>query len=261
MNEDLLAFRVATFNIRNTNDRYDERRALLPAAFASLDADIAALQEAVFEPEHQPRLLASGLPQVPYQVYESPIEEYPNGGNAILCRVGEVLASERLRLSGTRNAIRVLVLLPRNMTMWFATTHLHHLASGAALRLSQARALIEWMDAAPAADGIVVCGDFNGPPSEPAYAAMRTAGYRSAFAEVNGREPYTWPSGIQAPTADLEGEPSCMDYIWLRGRLDVSEAALAANEPAPNDPTLYASDHFAITATLRLATGSPGYNR
>ena len=27
----------------------------------------------------------------------------------------------------------------------------------------------------------------------------------------------TWPSGLQAPGMDTDGEPGCLDYVWLRG--------------------------------------------
>ena len=54
-------------------------------------------------------------------------------------------------------------------------------------------------------------------PSRP-YARMRAAGFRSAYAEANGAEPaVTWPSGLQAPGMDTDGEPGCLDYIWVRG--------------------------------------------
>src|SRR3989304_4428148 len=47
---------------------------------------------------------------------------------------------------------------------------------------------------------------------------MLGGGFRSAFAEANGTEPsVTWPSGIQAPGMDSDGDPGCLDYIWLRG--------------------------------------------
>jgi hypothetical protein len=82
---------------------------------------------------------------------------------------------------------------------------------------------------------------------------MLEAGYRSAFAEATGAEPaVTWPSGIQAETMDTDGDPNCLDYIWLAGEAKAVSARLACNEPAPGDPTLYPSDHFAILAEIEL---------
>jgi hypothetical protein len=44
---------VGTFNIRNLNDRYDERRPLLAAAFAAFAPDVAALQEVSFDDQRR----------------------------------------------------------------------------------------------------------------------------------------------------------------------------------------------------------------
>ena len=82
---------------------------------------------------------------------------------------------------------------------------------------------------------------------------MKAAGYRSASFEANGSEPpVTWPSGIQAPTMDPEGDPNCLDYIWFSGRGRIESARRAANQPAPGDPTMYPSDHFALVAEVEV---------
>jgi hypothetical protein len=83
---------------------------------------------------------------------------------------------------------------------------------------------------------------------------MVDAGYRSSFVEANGAEPaVTWPSGIQAPGMDVDGEPGCLDYIWLRGSLRAEACRLAFDRPAVDDPTLYPSDHLGLVA--RVAVG------
>jgi hypothetical protein len=53
-----------------------------------------------------------------------------------------------------------------------------------------------------------------------------------------------------APAMDTDGDPGCLDYIWLRGAADVESARLAFDHPAPGDPTLYPSDHLGISAQL-----------
>jgi hypothetical protein len=82
---------------------------------------------------------------------------------------------------------------------------------------------------------------------------MTAAGYRSAYLDANGAEPaVTWPSGIQAETMDTDGDPNCLDYIWYSGSVRVHSARLAADQPPPNDPTIYPSDHFAIVAEVEI---------
>ena len=96
-------------------------------------------------------------------------------------------------------------------------------------------------------------GDFNAEPDEPTYARMVEAGFRSAYADANGREPdITWPSGLQAPAMDTDGPPGCLDYIWARGAVRVIDARLAFDRPHPDDPTLYPSDHVGLLAHLEI---------
>ena len=54
----------------------------------------------------------------------------------------------------------------------------------------------------------------------PASLRMRAAGFASAYAVANGTDPaVTWPSGLQAPGMDTDGDPGCLDYIWVRGTI------------------------------------------
>jgi endonuclease/exonuclease/phosphatase family metal-dependent hydrolase len=132
-------------------------------------------------------------------------------------------------------------------------THLHHVVPDEAERDDQARRLLEWLDGAPASDGQVVVGDFNAEPEEPTYARMIAAGFRSAYAVANGADPgVTWPSGLQAPAMDTDGDPGCLDYIWVRGAIRVETVRLAFDRPDPEDPTLYPSDHLGLSAHLEI---------
>ena len=246
-----VALTIATFNLRHDTDRYPERKHLLASAFAEMSPDIAALQEVAFGAERQAMFLGLHVAGEPYQSFEAPLPTRPGYGNAVLCRVGEVQAHERLELSHRRLAHRVLVLLAGNRTLWLANTHLHHREAEPGVRLEQVRAICDWMDDAPRADAMIVAGDFNAPPTEPAYQEMMRRGYRSASFEANGSEPaFTRPSGLQAPTMDTDEEPAVVDYLWLHGAVRATSAWIAANEPSPVDPTLYPSDHFAVMAEV-----------
>lgn len=244
---------LATFNIRNINDRYEERKPLLAAGFASLKADIAGLQEVVFSEPRQDDFLSAQLPERHYRSFDARMERIPMAGCATLVGVGDVVSHEELRLSTGRVALRVLVALPGQRMLWFANTHLHHVPADAAVREEQALAILAWMADAPGANATVVVGDFNAPPFEAAYAAMLNGGFASAYYEVHDDEPaVTWPSGIQAETMDTDGDPNCLDYIWVKGEIGVLSARVACNEAAPGDSTLYPSDHFALVADVEV---------
>jgi len=178
----------------------------------------------------------------------------PEYGNSLLARSPLVPeAVERLDLGLGRSAVRARLTLTGGSELLFAVTHLHHAVGAATERLQQAQQLVAWLDTAPAHDALIVVGDFNADPGEPTYALMVDARFRSAFAAANGAEPpVTWPSGLQAPAMDTDGDPSCLDYIWVRKAVEVRSARLGWDRPAVDDPTLYPSDHLGIVAEVEV---------
>lgn len=250
----MTAIDVATINIRNIADRWPERLPLLLADMAALQPDLLGIQECVFAVNQDRLLGASGAGR--YGAHRGWAGR-PEYGNGILVR--EPLAAmgspERLELGRNRSALRLLVGGAGKPALAMVVTHLHHVPADESAREEQARALVAWLDERPAPGGTVVVGDFNAEPVEPTYRVMVEAGYRSAHAEANGSEPpVTWPSGIQAPGMDTDGDPGCLDYIWLRGPLRATACRLAFDRPAVDDPTLYPSDHLGLVA--RVERGS-----
>jgi endonuclease/exonuclease/phosphatase family metal-dependent hydrolase len=218
---------------------------------AALQPDLLGLQECVY-PLQQDRLLgAAGAGH--YRAFRG-FAGRPEYGNSILVREPlDPSEPERVDLGRNRSAHRIHVALPNGGRVTFAVTHLHHLVPDAAVRDEQAGALLDWLDGAGDRGATIVVGDFNADPSEPAYARMTAAGFRSAYAEANGDEPaVTWPSGIQGPAIDTDGDASCLDYIWVRGPVRVVSARLAFDRPAVDDPGLYPSDHVGVTAQVEI---------
>lgn len=240
---------VATLNIRNLADRWDERLPLLLADMAALQPDVIGLNEVVY-PLQQDRLLGAAG-EAHYEAVRGWAGRPEYGNSTLVRRPLSFDAFERVDLGGTRSAHRVRITLPGGARLVFAVTHLHHVPADEAFRDQQAEALVAWLEAAPGHDALVVAGDFNAEPVEPAYARMTAGGYRSAFLEANGEEPpVTWPSGIQAPGMDEDGDPGCLDYLWVRGAATVESARLCFDRPAVGDPTLYPSDHLGLAAWL-----------
>ena len=242
---------VATLNILNLADRWEERLPLLLADMAALQPDLIGLNEVVY-PMQQDRLLgAAGEGR--YEAVRGWAGR-PEYGNSLLVKAPLVAGDhDRLDLGVTRSAHRVRVTLPGGARLLFAVTHLHHVPVDDDVRLAQVGRLVAWLDASPGHDAMIVAGDFNADPREPAYAAMVGAGFASACAVANGAEPpVTWPSGLQAPAMDTDGEPDCLDYIWVRGAVEVDDARLVFDRAAAGDPTLYPSDHFGLAAHVRI---------
>jgi endonuclease/exonuclease/phosphatase family metal-dependent hydrolase len=240
---------VATLNMRNIADRWGERIPLLLADMAALQPDLIGLQECVYAVQQDRILGAAGD-----GIYQSRRgwAGRPEYGNAILGREPIRLdVGDRLELGRNRSALRVPVTLPSGTRFDFVVTHLHHEVPDEAVRDEQTEKLTAWLS--DITWPLVVVGDFNAEPVESTYARMVDAGFRSAYAEANGAEPdVTWPSGIKAPGMDVDGDPGCLDYIWLRGAITAEDCRLAFDRPAATDPTLYPSDHFGLAAHVRI---------
>jgi nocturnin len=242
---------VATLNILNLADRWPERLPLLLADMSALQPDVLGLQEVVFVMQQDRLIGAAGEGQY---IASRAWAGRPEYGNSLLVRAPLAARDhDRLDLALNRSAARAIVDLDGGTTVTVAVTHLHHDPTDDDARDGQARTLVEWLAGGPQADATIVMGDFNAEPDEPTYARMVAAGFRSAFADANGREPdITWPSGLQAPAMDTDGPPGCLDYIWVRGAVRVIDARLAFDRPHPDDPTLYPSDHLGLAAHLEI---------
>lgn len=242
---------VATLNIRNLADRWDERLPLLLADMAALQPNLLGLQEVVY-PLQQDRLIGAAG-EARYEATRGWAGR-PEYGNSLLVREPlQVRDHERLDLGLRRSALRVIVPLADGPRLLMSVTHLHDPGAEVLARDAQAEALLAWLETAPPSDAQVVVGDFNADPGEPTYARMMAAGFRSAFLDANGAEPaVTWPTGIQGPMIDTDGDPECLDYIWVRGAVGVESCRLVFDRPAVGDPTLYPSDHLGLSAWLAL---------
>ena len=241
---------VATLNILNLADRWFERLPLLLADMAALQPDLLGLQEVVYVMQQDRLIGAAGEGR--YRPLEA---GRADRSTATACSSGSRSwrSTDRLELGLNRSALRTVVALPGGARVLVVVTHLHHLGPDEAARDGQAAAIVNWLEDAPATDATILMGDFNADPAEPAPRRLRTAGFRSAYLEANGSEPaVTWPSGLQAPAMDTDGEPECLDYIWVRGAVRVAAARLVFDRPHPDDPTLYPSDHLGITAMLEI---------
>ena len=106
-------------------------------------------------------------------------------------------------------------------------------------------------------DAIVIAGDFNTVPYEPAYCLWKQEGYRSSYREVNGAEPgKTFPTGLWAECMDTS-PAGTFDYIWVKGEgASIKECFMISCEGIQSsDPhqALFPSDHYGIVSVCEIS--------
>ena len=247
---------VATLNIRNLADRWEERLPLLLADFAALQPDLIGMQEVVY-PLQQDRVIgAAGEGR--YEAVRGWAGR-PEYGNSMLVKAPLAATEvERLDLGLTRSAQRALVVAARRRP---ARVHGHAPAppaGGARGAPGPGRALLAWLDGSPAHDALVVVGDFNADPSEPAYARMRARGLpvRPARGERRGAVGHL---AVRAPGAGHGHRRRARPASTTSGSAAPWPSRMRASSstgPAVGDPTLYPSDHFGLAAHLRIGAGA-----
>jgi len=260
---------IGTYNIRNTTDRYDERLDLLKQTILNAKADILGLQEVAFGKGGQLDYLIADQKDEPlydqfnaesqmkfHQVHEKPSDFRIDGNSIVVAKEfssskGQILKHEIFHLSGVRVAQRTLVKLSNDITVWVVNCHLHHEIEEPLVRAMQITDICNWMKLAmKETDNVLILGDFNTPPSEPAYAVLqKTFSYKSTHVVVHGSEPAkTFPTGIQAPNMDVDPDGT-FDYIWYKGEhIRTNDIKIIGNLPKPGDDTIYPSDHYGLVA-------------
>ena len=136
--------------------------------------------------------------------------------------------------------------------------HHAHLAAGDPVARDRQAGLL--LDHMAGRDDIpkVLVGDLNAGPTS---STLRLLGerLRSAHAVAHGEDPAkTWPTPLRPGV----GTGSVIDYVLVDHSVEVLGAELTFDRAAPTDPTLFASDHFGIAATVtvhgrRVGHGGP----
>jgi endonuclease/exonuclease/phosphatase family metal-dependent hydrolase len=252
--------RIATLNLRNTADRWRERRTLLVGQLVDLAPDVIGLQELRTFPDQArwvvgavDRASAGRLRYRSYRRAKSGLAGLWEG-IGVLSRLPVVATASVPLGADARVALRVTVRLPRGGVLDVYDTHLA--IGGEHLRAPQAQRILDWMAARPPAPAVLL-GDLNARPGSPTIELL-SGRLRSAYAAVHGREPpRTAPTPLRV---GYTGEGAVLDYIFLNDRLAVGDARLVFDHGDPADPTLYPSDHYGLVATVsvRSSRASPG---
>jgi endonuclease/exonuclease/phosphatase family metal-dependent hydrolase len=113
-----------------------------------------------------------------------------------------------------------------------------HLDHGGApqVRLAQVEKLVRELEerSANRADYVILAGDFNDADDSPTIRFLLSSGYRDAYRACHKDAGNTYPVGN--PTARI-------DYIFVKGRVEIRSSGLFLNDPA-------LSDHIGVFAEI-----------
>ena len=248
-----MQFRVATLNLEQDHKRWAARRDLINAEIGRLKPDLMAFNE-VCIPLQSARGLrdaATALTGIEYNLAQ---QTRVNGLSKV---EGEALLT-RFRIVETGNfdyqakdivalAARVLV---DGMALDVYVTHLFMSRGDDSLRLFQVQQLLAWIDTRDDVTASIVCGDFNATLEAPSAALMATR-FRPTQREPTAFTPLA-DEGGSVSHPDRTRMDRCIDYIWVAGAIRVVAAGVCFNQPSPEDPSLWPSDHLGVWADLEF---------
>ena len=237
--------RLATFNIWHNQGDWTARLPLLIDALKAQNADVIALQEVLQDAavglENQAEMLARELGGYRLAFVSTDPEGAPRRyGNALLTRL-PVLAEASTRLAPLddyRTALRLRVSV-QGRPVDVVVTHLAWQDDAGPVRARQIASLLDWLphDGAP----LVVMGDFNATQDDSGLSVLTGPRFFSAL-----------PRGSTATTLNpAKGHPNrVIDHIFAERSAFAPIQAHLFGDTATNGE--YPSDHFGVTATLRL---------
>ena len=240
--------KILTLNLRHNQDRWEERFPLVVEVLEKHQPDIIGFQE-VWRPIQQADRI---LDQVAADGWNLKVlakqGKYGREGIAIASRY-PISSHESIDLPGNERVAQRALLEVNGTQLWIANTHLHHQPKDESVRLPQMQALLRWL--ADTDPPTILTGDMNATPESVTIREAKQI-YSSAHEAVHGTEPAVTSPTPLAPDY-RSGQGSTIDYIFYSGdKVRVTAASVVANEPHPEDETLYPSDHFGILASIEL---------
>ena len=260
--------RVATINILNDLSRWDERRVLLVRGLHALSPDLIALLE-VRDPlgTSTAHRLAGEFGD--YSVHVRPKTGWGRKyeGIAVLSRL-PVESYEVLDLRSQQRVAQLVRVQVGGRPVMFVNGHYYWPTGLNGARVRQVTKVLDAVKALDPGTSVIACGDFNATPASPAIDLMSRT-LVSAHEARHGREPeYTCPTPLlgrwrvreivtrgllrlftNRPGGSWRGT---LDYIFVSPDVRVIECGVFLDRPSPGDPTLYASDHLGLAATLEI---------
>ena len=250
-----MSLRIATLNLEQDHKCWERRRELIAAQLADLRPDILALNEVSF-PSQTGRWLQQAAAQrlgVNYALLQQPKvgDASRVEGEGLLTRY-PVIETSSLDYRSHNCVALVARFEMEGLVLDVYVTHLINVRVEEAVREYQVGQLLEWVQSRNDADCSVVCGDFNAAPDWPSIRLMATV-FAATQSQPTAFTPLQEPGG--KPThPEWKRLDRCFDFIWVSKSIRVKASGLCFNQPAPDNPMLWPSDHVGVWADLELAS-------
>lgn len=248
--------KVATINVRNNEDWWEERVPLLADEIARLEPDLIGLQEVQISAD-QGLLLQQAVAErgIDYG-YDDQLKvgfaEFLGEGIGAFFK-GARVERDVLPMTEGRVALFHRIDMGDGLLVDLYDTHLEagdgSTGDGDELRRSQAEAVVAFMrdDGHPR----FLVGDMNATPEKPAITEYLEAGLVDAWAAVHGDAlGATSPVIMTKDPTVVQDFRRRIDYVFVDGA-EVDDVVVCFD--APTDEGLYPSDHLGVMATVTVA--------
>ncbi len=243
---------VVTLNLWHDQHEWPKRLERIVSELRVLRPDVICLQEVL---QHE------GLPNQAQTIADSlgcqlqfasvdPVGAPKRYGNAVLTP-HRVLTSKTVNLEPA-NDYRVAALVRfewRGREIDAYSTHLHHTPEGGAIRATQIRHLLAWVDSTHGNGPTVLAGDFNaelGTPEMKLVSARYEDVFRAVHPKATREESVTFNKRFGP-------DPGAIDHIFVGGARPLGVRPIASEVLFRNvaADSVWASDHFGVMARLR----------
>jgi endonuclease/exonuclease/phosphatase family metal-dependent hydrolase len=248
-----MALRIATLNLEQNHKRWELRRKLIAAQLAELKPNILALNEICF-PAQTGRWLQRAAAErlgLKYTLLQQPkVGDASRMEGEGLLTSFPVIETASLDYRSHNCVAQVVRFEIDERYLDVYVTHLINVRVEESAREYQVVQLLEWVRSRQDAEFCVICGDFNATLDQPSIRLMS-----SVFCATQSQPTAFTPLQelVSNPThPEWERFDRCIDFIWVMKSMRVHASGLCFNRPAPDDPTLWPSDHVGVWADLEL---------
>lgn len=242
---------VVTLNLWNDQHDWPSRLKVIIAGLRRIRPDVICLQEVLQNPTlpNQAETLGDSLGcHVQFASVDGP-ERPKRYGNAILTPHLVLLGEERnLEPANDYRAVAHVRLRWRGRAVDAYSTHLHHTPEGGAIRATQIRHLLAYVDSTRGRGPVVLAGDFNCELGSPEMNLV-TARYTDVFHAMH-------PDASRAEAATYNPhfgiDPGAIDHIFVESeaRVALKPAACEVIFRTVGPDSVWASDHFGVVGRL-----------